>query len=75
MEEPRIKVGICDGYPEIRGRLNGCYRSGEVSLEGDFSAHPAEGAVALHDAFGREILRAPEIRLAPKTDPPSPSMM
>jgi stage II sporulation protein D len=64
MEEPRIKVGICDGYPEIRGRFNGRYRSGGVSLEGDFSAHPAEGAVALHDAFGREILRAPLIRLA-----------
>ena len=66
MEEPRIKVGICDGYPEIRGRFNGRYRSGGASLEGDFSAHPAEGAVALHDAFGREILRAPEIRPGPE---------
>ncbi|MBU1965708.1 MAG: SpoIID/LytB domain-containing protein, partial [Proteobacteria bacterium] len=65
MEEPRIKVGICDGYPEIRGRFNGRYRSGEVSLEGDFSAHPAEDAVAMHDAFGREILRGQEIRLSP----------
>jgi stage II sporulation protein D len=65
MEEPRIRVGICDGYPEIRGRFNGHYRSGELSLEGDFSAHPAEDAVALQDAFGREILRAPEIRLCP----------
>ncbi|MDP2839740.1 MAG: SpoIID/LytB domain-containing protein [Syntrophales bacterium] len=63
MEEPRIRVGICDGYPEIRGRFNGRYRSEGVSLEGDFSAHPAEGSVALHDAFGRELLRAPEIRL------------
>jgi peptidoglycan hydrolase-like amidase len=35
-----------------------------MSLEGDFSAHPADGAVALRDAFGREILRGPEIRLA-----------
>jgi peptidoglycan hydrolase-like amidase len=64
MEEPKIRVGICDGYPEIRGRFNGRYRSGRMSLEGDFSAHPADGAVALRDAFGREILRGPEIRLA-----------
>jgi len=64
MEEPKIRVGICDGYPEIRGRFNGRYRSGGMSLEGDFSAHPADGAVALRDAFGREILRGPEIRLA-----------
>jgi len=65
-EEPKIRVGICDGYPEIRGRFNGRYRSGGASLEGDFSAHPAEGAVALHDAFGREILRGQEIRLSPE---------
>lgn len=66
MEEPRIRVGICDGYAEIRGRFNGRYRLEGRSLEGNFSAHPAEGAVALHDAFGREILRAPEIRLSPE---------
>ncbi|MFZ4440774.1 MAG: SpoIID/LytB domain-containing protein [Syntrophales bacterium] len=63
MEEPRIKVGICDSYPEIRGRFNDRYRSEGVSLEGDFSAHPTEGAIALCDPFGREILRAPEIHL------------
>jgi stage II sporulation protein D len=64
MEEPRIKVGICDGYPEIRGRVNGVYRAGGLSLSGGFSVRPAEGAAVLYDAFGREILRAPEIRLA-----------
>lgn len=63
MEEPRIKVGICDRYPEIRGRLNGVYRINGLTLTGDFSARPAEGSVSLCDAFGREILRAPEIRL------------
>ena len=66
MEEPRIRVGICDGYPEIRGRFNGRYRSEGISLEGDFSAHPADDAVALYDAYGREILRAPEIRFTPE---------
>jgi len=66
MEEPRIRVGICDGYPEIRGRFNGRYRSEGMTLEGDFSARPADGAVALYDACGREILRAPEIRLSPE---------
>jgi stage II sporulation protein D len=66
MEEPKIRVGICDGYPEIRGRFNGRYRLEEGALEGDFSAHPAEGAVALHDAFGREILRGRQIRLSPE---------
>ncbi len=63
MEEPRIKVGICDGYPEIRGRLNGVYRAGGPPLAGEFVCRPLGGAVALSDAFGRELLRGPEIRL------------
>ena len=64
MEEPRITVGICDRYPEIRGRMNGFYRTNGTSLTGGFTARPERGAVSLCDAFGREILRAPEIRLA-----------
>jgi SpoIID/LytB domain protein len=36
---------------------------GGVSFTGDFVARPMAGAVSLCDAFGREILRAPEIRL------------
>ncbi|OHE22524.1 MAG: amidase [Syntrophus sp. GWC2_56_31] len=63
MEEPKIKVGICDGYPEIRGRLNGVYRTNGLSLTGEFTARPREGAVVLYDAFGREILRSPMIHL------------
>jgi SpoIID/LytB domain protein len=63
MEEPKIKVGICDGYPEIRGRLNGVYRTNGSSLAGEFAARPGEGAVVLCDAFGREILRSPAICL------------
>ena len=63
MDEPKIKVGICDGYPEIRGRLNGVYRTNGSSLTGDFTARPREGAIGLYDAFGREVLRAAEIHL------------
>jgi peptidoglycan hydrolase-like amidase len=64
MEEPRITVGICDRYPEIRGRMNGLYRTNGRPLTGGFTARPEGGAVVLGDHFGREILRAPEIRLA-----------
>jgi peptidoglycan hydrolase-like amidase len=63
MEEPRIRVGICDRYPRIQGCLNGPYRVGEVTLTGELTARPAGGSVVLGDGFGREILRAPEIRL------------
>ena len=63
MEEPRITVGICDRYPEIRGRINGHYRTNGTVLTGEFTARPEGGAVSLCDAFGREHLRASEIRL------------
>jgi stage II sporulation protein D len=64
MEEPRITVGICDRYPEIRGRMNGVYRPNGTTLTGGFTARPEGGAVVLGDDFGREILRGPEIRLS-----------
>jgi stage II sporulation protein D len=64
MKEPEITIGICDRYPEIRGRMNGLYRTNGTQLTGGFTARPEGGAVILCDAFGREILRAPEIRLA-----------
>ena len=63
MDEPKIKVGIRDGYPEVRGRLNGVYRSGGSSFTGEFVCRPLGGVVVLSDAFGRELLRGPEIRL------------
>ncbi len=66
MEEPRIKVGICDGYPEIRGRLNGIYRTVGMTLTGEFSVRPRGGVAVLYDAFGREVLQAPEIPLFPE---------
>jgi stage II sporulation protein D len=63
MEEPRIKIGICDGYPEIRGRLNGVYRAGGSPLTGEFVCRPLGGVAVLSDSLGREFLRGPEIRL------------
>ena len=63
MDEPKIKVGICDGYPEIRGRLNGVYRTNGSSLAGEFTARSREGSIGLYDAFDREVLRRGEIRL------------
>ena len=63
MEEPKIRVGICDGYPEIRGHLNGIYRAGGPPLTGGFVCRPLGGVVVLYDAFGREVIRGPEIRL------------
>ena len=63
MEEPSIKVGICDRYPEIRVRFNGAYRLNGGLLTGEFTARPEGKAVVLSDAFGREVLRGPELRL------------
>jgi stage II sporulation protein D len=63
MEESRIKIGICDGYPEIRGCLNGVYRAGGQQFTGEFLCRPLGGGVVLYDSFGRELLRGPEIRL------------
>ena len=63
MDEPKIKVGICDDYPKIRGRLNGIYRTNGSSLTGEFTARPREGAIGLYDALDREILRTREIHL------------
>jgi SpoIID/LytB domain protein len=63
MEEPRIRVGICDGYPEIRGRLNGVYRAGGSPITGEFVCRPLKGAVVLFDSFDREVLRGAQIRL------------
>lgn len=63
MEEPRIKVGICDRYSEIRGVMKGPFRTNGTPLKGGFTVRPEGRAVSLCDTFGREILRSPEIRL------------
>ena len=63
MDEPRITVGICDGYGEIRGRLHGAYLTNGRVLTGEFTVRPRTGGLGLCDAFGREILLAKEIRL------------
>lgn len=64
MEEPKITVGICSRYPEIRGRFNGSYRSNGTLLTGGFIVRSEGDSLALGDDLGRQILRAAEIRLA-----------
>jgi SpoIID/LytB domain protein len=63
MEEPKITVGICERYPEIRGRLNGPYRPNGITLCGEFVVRVQEGSAVFCDAHGREIVRAPRLRL------------
>lgn len=63
MEEPKITVGICDRYPEIRGRLNGFYRPNGILLSGEFLVRPDDGNAVFCDEHGREIVRAPRLRL------------
>ncbi|MHB8091608.1 MAG: SpoIID/LytB domain-containing protein [Syntrophales bacterium] len=63
MEEPKIRVGICDRYPEIRGRLNGFYRPNGIALSGEFVVRPQGNAAVFCDEHGREIIKAPELRL------------
>src|SRR3989339_298781 len=63
MEEPKIKVGICDRYPEIRGRLNGFYRPNGISLSGEFIVRPQGRDAVFCDGHGREIIKAPLLRL------------
>ena len=63
MEEPKIKVGICDRYPEIKGRLNGFYRPNGITLSGEFVVRPQGNAAVFCDEHGREIIKAQELRL------------
>lgn len=69
MKEPLIKVGICEAYPEIRGRLSGDYRLKGLLVQGGFVVRPQEGAVVLFDSRGRRIAREPVLHL--RADPGS----
>ena len=64
MEEPSITVGICDRYPEIRGQVNGMYRTNGTLLTGGFTARAEGNGLVLSCDQGRNTLRLPEIRLA-----------
>lgn len=63
MEEPIIKVGICDRYPEIKGRLNGFFSPNGIRLNGKFLVLPQRNEAVFSDEHNREILRGKEIRL------------
>jgi stage II sporulation protein D len=68
MKEPIINVGICDGYPEITGRLNGFFSPNGIRLTGKFIVRPKDGKAAFCDEHGREILHGEEIRLFAERD-------
>ncbi len=68
MDEPEITVGICDRYPEIRGSLNGFYRPNGIMLSGEFIVRPDGRDAVFCDAHGREIIRAPRLRLFAEKD-------
>jgi stage II sporulation protein D len=58
--EPVIKVGICTGR-EVRFRLNGRFRLGDLSLSGIFSAAAAGREIRVCDETGRELWRRAEV--------------
>jgi peptidoglycan hydrolase-like amidase len=62
--EPQIAVGVCDRYPEVRGRFLSPFRAtaGEV-LEGEFSARSDGGVVEL--VAGGSVVRSPVLECAP----------
>ncbi len=68
MKEPIIKVGICDRYPEIKGRLNGFFSPNGIKLTGKFLVHPIGDEAVFCDELGREIIRGKEIRLFAERD-------
>jgi len=66
-QEPCLAVGICEHETEIRGALNGRFALPDgTALSGEFSVRPDHGTLVLTGSDGRELARAPEIRLAPE---------
>ncbi len=63
MEEPIIKVGVCDSYPEVKGTLNGFFSPNGLRLTGPFVVRPSGDDAVFCDEHGREILKGKEIRL------------
>lgn len=61
-EEPKIKVGIIDDVPVIRGRFNGgFFLKGDNPFTGTFEAKTNNGEVILFDSEGSELIRGREI--------------
>ncbi len=66
---PRLTVGIMDGRREVSGTLNGGFSVfGPGNLSGGFRAHTSDGMIVLADRDGREIARAPLVRLVGQGD-------
>jgi stage II sporulation protein D len=62
--EPKITVGIMDRQTEVKGRLDGRFRTdGFGSASGGFSAKADAGIVVLFDGAHHEMARSPSIRL------------
>jgi len=63
--EPKIKVGICEGYGELRIILNGlCDLAGRL-VSGPFRLVAAEGLITVLDEEGKTLLRQREILFRP----------
>jgi stage II sporulation protein D len=67
--DPTMAVGIIDGENEIAGSFNGTFSGdGLDAVSGRFTARALSGTVLVADEEGREIARAPEIRLTVRGD-------
>lgn len=63
-KEPSITVGVMDRQNIVEGCFNGPFMvEGVGHLTGAFSASGLSGAVVLRDESGREVARAPSIRI------------
>jgi SpoIID/LytB domain protein len=63
--EPKIKVGICEGFEGIRIRLNGFFDIGGLPVSGLMSITARGGIITVSDGNGREFLRQKEIFCLP----------
>ncbi len=69
MEEPKIKIGILQGYREISGSFNGTFRANDNQrLDGVFCARVEGNHIVLSNATGNEIFRQEKIRCTPLND-------
>lgn len=60
-KEPKIKIGLIEGYGEIRGKFNQEFAVGGVPLSGRFRARLEEGSVIITDDLGQDVVRGREI--------------
>lgn len=69
IEEPKIKVGILQGYRQINGSFNGPFVvNDDRRFDGNFSGCAEGGCIVLSDAARNEIFRQKKIRCTPLND-------